>query len=94
LCNELFTLFALGQGHDVNSRDTAGWTPLHEAANFGQIDCIEALLKAGALINDQGGKFSEGITPLHDALGNGHLAVAQVLLDSGANVLIQDDHVL
>ena len=31
-------------GIDVNSKDNAGWTPLHEACNKGHIECVKELL--------------------------------------------------
>jgi len=66
---------------------------LHEAANFGHTQCIVALLKAGANVNDCGGELCEGIAPLHDALANGHLEASEALLDHGASVMIKDNNV-
>ena len=31
-------------GIDVNARDFAGWTPLHEAASHGHVECVHELL--------------------------------------------------
>lgn len=32
-------------GVDVNIRDNAGWTPMHEACNHGHVQCVKALLQ-------------------------------------------------
>lgn len=77
----------------MNVRDTAGWTPLHEACNFGCIKVVKELLDKGARVNDRGGSECDGITPLHDALGNGHFDVADILLENGADVLARDKFV-
>ncbi|GMT49081.1 MAG: hypothetical protein IEMM0008_0620 [bacterium] len=49
-----------------SSNDTAHWTPLHLAARSGQVQVVQQLLKAGALVNtmDEIQK-----TPLHFAAG-------------------------
>lgn len=36
----------LSLGADPNSKDNAGWTPLHEACNYGFFGCVEELLKS------------------------------------------------
>lgn len=77
----------------MHVRDTAGWTPLHEASNFGCAEVVAELLKHNARVSDRGGSLCEGITPLHDALSNGHFNVAEILLEHGANVLAMDDSV-
>ena len=33
-------------GADPNLRDNAGWTPLHEACNHGNFDCVKELIKS------------------------------------------------
>ncbi|XP_015121499.1 tonsoku-like protein [Diachasma alloeum] len=75
----------LKQGHPVNCRDYCGWTPLHEAANYGYIEIAELLLKHGADINDPGGPQCGGITPLHDAAVCGHTVVINFLIEQGAD---------
>lgn len=35
-------------GADINSADNAQWTPLHESALNGHVDCIKILLNHGA----------------------------------------------
>lgn len=81
----------IDQGHPVNVRDTAGWTPLHEACNHGYVDIVNILLDFGADINDKGGPCCDGITPLHDAAINGQLEVVDVLIKRGASVLVLND---
>lgn len=81
------------QRHPVNVRDNCGWTPLHEAANNNHYAIVEALLEAGADINDRGGIHCNGITPLIDAASCGNLEIIQLLVDMGANVLAEDSNV-
>jgi ankyrin repeat protein len=61
-----------------------GWTPLHEAAFFGDCDVIKLLLAAHADINHQTSK--DGHTPLNRAVAGGKIEVVRLLLDSGADV--------
>ena len=49
-----------------------GWTPLHEACNYGHKRVVLLLLKHGANVNAKG---MDGDTPLHDAVINVHLEV-------------------
>ena len=49
-----------------------GWTPLHEACNYGYVKLVVLLLKHGAAKNIRG---MDGDTPLHDAAVNNHLEV-------------------
>jgi ankyrin repeat protein len=37
-------------GADINSADNAQWTPLHESALNGHVDCIKILLSYGATV--------------------------------------------
>ena len=49
-----------------------GWTPLHEACNYGYSSVARELLGHGA---DVGAVGMDGDTPMHDAAVNGHLEV-------------------
>ncbi|XP_077435129.1 tonsoku-like protein [Vanacampus margaritifer] len=80
----------LEQGHPVNPKDYCGWTPLHEASNYGHYDIVAMLLDRGANINDPGGDLCKGVTPLHDALTCGNFPVARLLVERGASVNIRD----
>ena len=55
---------------------TIGWTPLHEACNYGHNKLVVFLLKHGAKVNARG---MDGDSPLHDAAGNSHVEVCVTL---------------
>ena len=53
-------------GGDVNSKDSRGLTPLHEAARWGWNDVVQFLVASGADLN---AKDNRGNTPVDSALG-------------------------
>jgi ankyrin repeat protein len=53
-------------GGDVNSKDSRGLTPLHEAARWGWNDVVTFLAQNGADLN---AKDNRGLTPVDSALG-------------------------
>jgi len=53
-------------GGDVNSKDSRGLTPLHEAARWGWNDVVQFLVASGA---DLTAKDNRGNTPIDSALG-------------------------
>ena len=81
----------LGKHATPNTRDYAGWTPLHEACNHGYIEIAQLLVGAGADLNDRGGRECNGWTPLHDAAQWGNLVIARYLVENGAHTLARDD---
>ncbi|VVC42744.1 Ankyrin repeat-containing domain,Ankyrin repeat [Cinara cedri] len=65
---------------NINAKDKGqgGKTPLHDAALYGHIDEVNALLKKGAYVNIRDG---DGHSPLHQAAANGHTEVVKLLLE-------------
>ncbi|NWI21439.1 SLF1 protein, partial [Crypturellus soui] len=74
-------------GTDINVKDYAGWTPLHEACNHGSTACVRELLRRCPRLDLL--SRACGVTPLHDALANGHLEIGRLLLRHGGPVLLQ-----
>jgi ankyrin repeat protein len=67
----------------INARDLGGRTPLHRAAEKGQLVVATFLLENGADVN---APDNNGQTPLHLAAANGHKAMVELLLDHKADV--------
>uniref|UniRef100_A0A8C2TR04 SMC5-SMC6 complex localization factor 1 n=1 Tax=Coturnix japonica TaxID=93934 RepID=A0A8C2TR04_COTJA len=74
-------------GTDINSKDYAGWTPLHEACNHGSTVCVSEILQRCPEVDLL--SQVDGVTPLHDALSNGHIEIGKLLLQHGGPVLLQ-----
>ena len=73
---------------DVNRASGSGVTPLHWAADGGDVAIAAALLAAGADVSLTTGG---GQTPLHWAANGGHAAVVATLLAAGAEVNAKSD---
>ena len=71
----------LKKGQDVSAVDNNGFTSLHIAAQQGNVDVVELLLREGinVAINI---KDNRGLTPLHWAIQNGHSEVVKILLQN------------
>lgn len=65
----------------ISNLDNAGWTPLHEACNYGNTVCVQEILQRCPEVD----LFTQvdGVTPLHDALSNGHVEIGKLLLQHG-----------
>ncbi|NXN33880.1 SLF1 protein, partial [Nycticryphes semicollaris] len=74
-------------GTDINVKDYAGWTPLHEACNHGSTVCVREILQRCPEVDLL--SQVDGVTPLHDALSNGHVEIGRLLLQHGGPVLLQ-----
>jgi ankyrin repeat protein len=84
-------------GADIESTDDRGNTPLMNAAGRGAGPMVQALLDAGAKVNESNRQMYQsgsshyknyyyGFTPLMCAVSDGHTAIARTLLRAGANV--------
>lgn len=78
----------VGPGLKADFKHRNGDTPLHYAANQGDIEACRVLLGAGADVNAKG---QTGMTPLHWAVRH-EKDVADVLLEAGADPTISDDY--
>jgi len=70
-------------GSDSHAAQAGAVTPLHRAAQLGQIDTVKRLLDEGADVN---ARDPAGVSPLHRAVGMGHTDVVNLLLERGADV--------
>ncbi|RWS16760.1 uncharacterized protein B4U79_16068 [Dinothrombium tinctorium] len=70
---------------DINARDNAGYTPLHECCSRGHLAIAKALLAHGGDVN---ASAAGGIRPLHDAVEGDHLELVRLLLSYGADPTI------
>jgi hypothetical protein len=60
------------------------WTPLHTAAQSGDLDAVRRLLESGADPNAR--EAGDNTTPLHWAAATNHVEIVQALVDAGADV--------
>ncbi len=67
----------------VNTLSPDGWTPLHLAAFFGCCECVEALIAAGAKLNERSNNAMQNM-PLHAAAAGRHAEIVRILLERGA----------
>ena len=95
---DVFAAAATGRTEDLRRRTTGatvnsyaydGWTPLHLAAFFGNLDAARMLLDAGA---DVHAVSRNGLanTPLHAATAGKHPEVALLLLENDARSDVVD----
>ena len=75
-------LSGCGADADIDAKDDAGFTPLHEAAMDNSLDVARLLLDRGAEVD---AKDNDGNTPLHGAAEGNSLDVARLLIEHGAN---------
>jgi hypothetical protein len=79
---DVFEAAALGRATRAEAGD--GFTALHLAAFFGQLEVAAVLLEHGAAVDAEAGNLSH-VQPLHSAAAGGHAAIAALLLERGAD---------
>lgn len=83
----LYGAFNTGQVMSYYEEDTDGRTPLHVAAEMGNLPMAEVLLEAGADVN---ARDNLEYTPLHLAANTGNVPMVQTLMIAGADVNEKD----
>ncbi|KAG2500435.1 hypothetical protein HYH03_002003 [Edaphochlamys debaryana] len=87
--SETFTLLLLECGKcDVNAPNGRQATPLHLAAEKGDVAVVEALLAAGAAVDCV--RTGDRARPLHLAVKGNNEEVVQLLEEAGARIDVQD----
>jgi ankyrin repeat protein len=71
----------------VNSRDQKKCTPLHYAAQTGNVSAVGVLLEKGCQVD---AKDINGQTALHHAIRSGEFNLPPILLENGANMDLRD----
>jgi serine/threonine-protein phosphatase 6 regulatory ankyrin repeat subunit B len=71
----------LGEGADIEKKDTDGVSPLTAMVKSGNSDMVKLLLQYGANINVID---NDGFTALHHAVAMGYLNIAEILILNGA----------
>lgn len=70
---------------DPDTKDNAGYTPLHEACAKGHLDICNYLLQYGASHSEPA---PSGMRPLHEAVENSFIEVVRLLLAFGADPML------
>ncbi|XP_060888135.1 ankyrin repeat domain-containing protein 10a isoform X2 [Labrus mixtus] len=76
------------QVHLTAEDSSYGWTPLHWAAHYGQLECVVRLVQMGCDVNTVTSRFNQ--TPTHTAAFGGHPQCVVWLTQAGADVNRQD----
>ncbi|XP_068165378.1 ankyrin repeat domain-containing protein 10a [Antennarius striatus] len=90
---DLAALVSLGQhfssrAHLMVEDSCRGWTPIHWAAQYGQLECVVYLVQMGCEVNSVTSRFNQ--TPTHSAAFGGHPHCVVWLTQAGADVNRQD----
>jgi len=86
---ELIRVLLLQNPKSLEQTDKEGRTALHYAAEWGDANIVDVLLRAKCQVNGQDNK---GNTPLHLAAAFGNSAVINLLMNHGANPKIENSN--
>jgi len=78
----------LEKGADATIANNVGQTPLHLAADMGQLEACRVLIEKGGV--DPNVQDLSGFTSLHAAAGKAHTATCVLLLEHGADKTIKN----
>ena len=81
-------LTKIGANVNVKYNEPPDDTPLHSAAENGNLEIVKCLIENGALINEKG---NNGCPPLSAAVCEGEFEVVKFLIENGAVVNAKDD---
>ena len=73
----------ISNGDTMDVKDNGGRTPLHIAAEVGNIDICHLWISKGAVLD---ARNSYKQTPLHVAVATGNLDICQLLISNGATI--------
>ena len=85
--NIIFAQFIIKSGIDLKMKNTIGWTAMHFACRYGQIEMVQLLMPAF----DATSRTSQGLTIFHLAARNSDPQVAKLILDTFKFEDIRDD---
>lgn len=84
-CRRALTRYLIDNNVDVNVKKLDDITPLHIAAEVGDLEIVQMLVEAGAALDAFSRLYPSGEhVPLYSCCKGGHLAVARFLLERGA----------
>lgn len=66
-----------------------GWSPLHLAAHYGQVEIVRLLLASGAPVNVIASN-KIGNTPLMAAIVGGNIEIMRIMIEAGADPKLTD----
>ena len=81
--------FLINEGYSVDLEDSAGYKPIHYAAQGGSVDVCIRLIGFGASLDDYTNEEEEK-TPLHLAAGCGEKDVVELLVEHGAGIVARN----
>ena len=89
--DEMYNIIEDGGDHLIHSKDSNGWTPLHEGARGGHLTVVQLLVAKGANINERTHDGVGGTALFYASDGHGQDSLVAQFLQSHGAVLIPPD---